>query len=438
MRRPYRTAPDDDDRGWPRGLPFIVANEACERFSFYGMRAILKVYLLSLYTQQGLTDEAARSASTAATHFFNSAVYALPLLGGLAADRWLGKYRIIVSLSLAYCAGHAVLSLTEGSLGGTYAGLALIAIGAGGIKPCVSAHLGDQFGRSNRSKLEKAYDIFYFSINFGSFFSSLLIPWLKQRYGWSVAFALPGILMAIATGAFWLGRHRFVHVPPRRGSTPLTPDERAAVLRLIQLFALISVFWALWDQYASSWVDQGSMMRTDFWLPGVGAVHVLPEQLQALNPVLVMLMIPLMGWGVYPGLQKLGIAMPPLRRIAVGMFLCGLSFVSAALLQERIDAGSALHIGWQMVSYVLLTLAEVMVSITGLEFAYSQAPARMKSTIMSLWLLTTAVGNLLTGLLAAFGGLGLAQFFWIFAVLSGLAGLAFTWQARRYFAAAGA
>lgn len=431
---PYPTAADDSRSGWPLGIPYIIGNELCERFSFYGMKAILKVYVLSLYTLQGMSDTQARSGSTAVVHFFNAAVYATPIFGAVLADRWLGRYRTVLSLSLFYCAGHAVLSLTEGSLSGTYLGLALIALGAGGIKPNVSAMVGDQFGRANQHRRQKAYDAFYFAINFGSFFATLLIPWTKQAFGWSAAFAIPGVLMAVATWVFWLGRRSFVHAPPSGGGqwAALSAAERRSMWRIAEIFLLISVFWALWDQYASSWVDQGSMMRTGLTLPWVGAVTVLPEQLQALNPVLVMLLIPLMSWGVYPLVERAGVAMTPLRRIGVGMFVTGLAFVATALLQQRLDGGESLHIAWQFFPYALLTIAEIMVSITGLEFAYSQAPERMKSMIMSLFLLSTTVGNLLTGLLAKFGNLGLANFFWTFASLITLAGIIFAWRARSY------
>src|SRR5262249_50269495 len=148
-----------------------------------------------------------------------------------------GKFRTILYLSLVYCAGHAVLSLYESFLWGMYLGLALIAVGSGGIKPCVSANVGDQFGKANWFRVRTVYQIFYFSVNFGSFFSTLLIPLVKdhagvylvrwfpgafgnfdpERLGTSIAFGIPGVLMFIATFIFWLGRREFVHIPPRPG-----------------------------------------------------------------------------------------------------------------------------------------------------------------------------------------------------------------------------
>src|SRR5262249_26979498 len=159
------------------------------------------------------------ASATSTVHLFIAGVYALPMIGALMADRWAGKFRTILYLSLIYCLGHAVLSGGENFLWGMYLGLALIAVGSGGIKPCVSANVGDQFGKANWDKVRTVYQIFYFSINFGSFFATLLIPFLKDSSGYwlveafpglfghlppenlgvSVAFGVPGVLMFLAT-----------------------------------------------------------------------------------------------------------------------------------------------------------------------------------------------------------------------------------------------
>src|SRR5262249_21305238 len=154
---------------WPPGIPAIVGNEACERFSYYGMRAILQVHMTALFVAMAYADQA-RTSATQVVHLFMAGVYAFPMIGALVADRWLGKYRTIISLSLVYCVGQAVLALWPTELWGMYLGLALIAIGSGGIKPCVSANVGDQFGRGNAHLVRTVFQIFYFSINFGSFF----------------------------------------------------------------------------------------------------------------------------------------------------------------------------------------------------------------------------------------------------------------------------
>ena len=159
------------------------------------------------------------------------------------------------------------------------------------------------------------------------------------------------------------------------------------------------------------------------------------SQVPALNPALVMIFIPLLNL-LYGVLDRAGLKTTPLRRITFGMFLASGSFVVVALAQQKIDAAppGTVSVWFQFLPYVLITLAEVMVSITGLEFAYTQAPRRMKSTVMGFWLLAVATGNILTGLVAQFGGLALAQFFWLFAGLMAGAAVLFAIRGRFYVA----
>ena len=142
-----KTSPDHNDTGWPAGVKYIIGNEGSERFSYYGMKAILWVYLSYLYTQVGYDH--AKDLATEHLHVFSAAVYGMGLIGAVLAEKLLGKYKTILYLSVVYCAGHAALSIFEDHVLGVYFGLGLIAIGSGGIKPCVSAHVGDQFGRGN-------------------------------------------------------------------------------------------------------------------------------------------------------------------------------------------------------------------------------------------------------------------------------------------------
>jgi len=209
----YRAAPLPS-AGMPPGIPFIVGNEAAERFSFYGMRAVLVVfmtqYLMDADGSLVVMDEAQAKGWF---HLFASAVYFTPLLGALLSDGLLGKCRTIIGLSIVYCLGHLVLALDHTRLGLSL-GLGLIALGSGGIKPCVSAHLGDQFGPSARHLLSRAFGWFYVSINLGAFASILATPWLLEHAGPGWAFGVPGLLMLIATLVFWSGRYHFVHIPP--------------------------------------------------------------------------------------------------------------------------------------------------------------------------------------------------------------------------------
>ncbi len=394
---PHRTSPADLD-GMPPGIPFIIGNEAAERFSFYGMRTILVVFIAQYLLFMDGTGGRAVSGTQAVEYYhqFTSWVYFTPLIGALIADIFFGKYRTILVLSIVYCLGHAALACM-GSFGNSpmwlIAGLLLICIGSGGIKPCVSAHVGDQFGKKNHHLIPRIYNWFYFSINFGSFFSTLLTPWLLEHHGPHWAFGVPGVLMAIATFMFWLGRNRFVHIPPAGWGffrEVFSRDGLFALGKVIPLFGFIAVFWSLYDQTGSSWVLQAQQMDLKFM-----GITWLESQIQAVNPILILIFIPLFTFIIYPTVDRV-FPLTPLRKIGMGMLLMTASFGLIMLIQTWIDAGQRPSIGWQILAFVLITAAEVMVSIVGLEFAYTQAPKAMKSWVMSLFWLSVWGGNQFT------------------------------------------
>jgi POT family proton-dependent oligopeptide transporter len=388
----YLTAPVPSEK-MPGGVPYIISNEAAERFSYYGMRAILVIFMTRhLMGRNGQLAPMNDAEAKTWYHLFTSAVYFTPLLGAVIADAFLGKYLTIMSLSLVYCAGHLALALDDTRLG-LLVGLALIALGSGGIKPCVSAHVGDQFGKTNARLLEKVFGWFYFAINFGAFASTLLTPYLLEHLGPHVAFAVPGILMGIATLAFWMGRWKFVHVPPGGMEflrETFGPEGRSAMLRLAVIYVFIAMFWSLFDQTGSAWVLQAEQMdRTIF------GIELLSSQIQAANPLLIMILIPTFAYGVYPAINKV-FPLTPLRKISIGFFVAAASFAVSTFIEMRIAAGGRPSIAWQLLAYVIITCAEVMISITGLEFSYTQAPRRMKSIIMALYMLSVSLGNAFT------------------------------------------
>lgn len=388
----YRTAPVAT-ASMPPGIPYIIGNELAERFSYYGMRAILMIFMTTtLVTHEGAKDLMSEAEASKWIHAYMAAVYLTPLAGGLIADLWLGKYRTIISLSVVYCLGHLVLAVDSTRLG-LLCGLSLVAIGAGGIKPCVASHVGDQFGKSNAHLLPRIYNWFYFSINFGSMFATLLTPWLMKHYGPHVAFGVPGVLMFVATILFWLGRHQFAHIPPQPKEF-MRELERPEVLRslggLVMIYLFITMFWSLFDQTASRWVSQATHMDLH-----VFGLEILPDQMQSANPLLVMLLIPLFTFGLYPLVDRF-FTLTPLRKICLGFALAALSFVIPALVETWIEAGETPTIWWQILAYLLITGAEVMVSITALEFSYTQAPARLKSIIMALFYASVFLGNVFT------------------------------------------
>jgi POT family proton-dependent oligopeptide transporter len=390
---PYRTAPIATSK-LPPGIGFIIGNEGAERFSYYGMRAILVIFMTQyLLHADGSAAMLDKDEAKGWFHLFVSAVYFTPVLGALIADGMLGKYRTIILLSLVYCLGHFALAVDHTTLG-LAIGLGLIALGAGGIKPCVSSHVGDQFGRSNEHLISRVFGWFYFAINLGAFLSMLATPWLLKRFGASVAFAIPGMLMLVATIIFWSGRRRFAHVPAQGMGFVrdcLSGEGLKTLGRLSLIYAFIAIFWALFDQTGSSWVLQaGDMDRIVF------GHEVLASQMQAANPLLIMLLIPLFSYVIYPATNRL-FALTELRKITIGMFVTVIAFAIPTWLQMQIDAGQTPSILWQLAAYVALTGAEVMVSITCLEFSYTQAPKSMKSFVMAFFMLSIAAGNLFTG-----------------------------------------
>lgn len=390
----YRTKPQEIE-GMPPGIPHIIGNEAAERFSFYGMKAILAVFLTQyLYLMDGTGGSPMSEAKSAElVHLFNGAFYLTPIIGALLADVFFGKYRVIIWLSLVYCAGHAALALM-GNFGQSekwmFGGLILIALGAGGIKPCVSAHVGDQFGTRNSHLLPRIFNWFYFSINLGAFVSMLLTPWLLEWYGPHWAFGVPGVLMAVATFVFWLGRNRFAHVPAG-GSGFLrevfSKEGVFAILKLAPVYLFVAVFWALFDQTGSTWIFQSQDMDRYF----LGFTW-LPSQIQSLNSVFVLTFIPLFAYFLYPWIEKFW-PLTSLRKIGLGLSLMTAAFILVSLIQVRIDAGGRPNIIWQIAAFALLTASEIMVAIVALEFAYTQAPKTMKSFIMCFFLAAVALGN---------------------------------------------
>ncbi|TWT23180.1 POT family MFS transporter [Luteimonas marina] len=520
----------------PGQIKYIIGNEACERFSFYGMRNILVPFLISSVLLGYLPEGSEREAMAKDVfHTFVIGVYFFPLLGGWLSDRFFGKYNTVLWFSLIYCAGHACLALFEGNRTGFFTGLFLIALGSGGIKPLVVSFCGDQFDQSNKDKAKVVFDAFYWIINFGSFFASLFAPLLLRNFGPAVAFGIPGVLMFIATVIFWAGRRQYVNVPPsgndpdsflnvirtalreRRpgqgnagalvawggivvavlmlalwalkavgADLPWWPDsfgfvitaclalgvliafggwgaslqlERArgrhpdaavdgvrAVLRILIVFALVTPFWSLFDQKASTWIIQGNAMvvpHEQWWWPSWLVKE--PAQMQALNPLLVMLLIPFNNLVLYPALRRMGFVVTALRRMGWGIAISGVSWIVAGVLQLWIDGGAEVSLAWQSLPYLLLTFGEVLVSATALEFAYSQAPHAMKGVIMAFWYLTSTFGSLwvlLTnagvrndGFKAMIAQTGLSEpafLMFFFAAFAFVAALAFALYARRY------
>lgn len=388
----YRTAPVPSP-DMPGGIPYIIVNDVAERFSFYGVRAILVIFMTQyLMTGDGVLNTYSEEDATSYFHLFTATAYFLPIIGAIVSDAFLGKYRTIIFLSLVYCAGHLALSMDDTRIG-LFLGLTFIALGSGGIKPSVASHVGDQFGKSNQHLLSRAFSWYYLGINIGSSTSSLLIPWLLEHYGASVAFGIPGAFMLAATLTFWLGRHRFVHIPPTGVSYlhDITgPEGRRLVKRLAFIYILVAAFWSLFDQMGSTWVLQAEQMDKN-----VFGYELLSAQIMAANPFLIIFLIPVFTYIIYPFMGRF-FELTAARKMSMGMVLASTPFLVTAWCAYQIQSGISPHISWQLLAYLLLSVAEVMLVITCMEFSYTQAPKRMKSLVMSFFYLSISMGNLFT------------------------------------------
>ena len=368
----------------------------------------------------------------------------------------------------------------------------------GGIKPCVSAFGGDQIELTlpptamRDEVLRLFFSAFYFAINLGSVFSTIFTPMVRSAFTYFWAFSLPAALMVVALGVFLLGTPKYVHHPPsgnlltnvmriiihaiwpnssssssvseegserplhkRRSKRQILPagavaerhwldaaiprfgseavEEVKLLLRVLVVFLPIPIFWSLFDQQASRWTFQAQKMDGR-----VGPFIIQPDQMQSWNALLVLIFIPLFDRVVYPGLESAGVSILPIRRMVAGMVGAALSFVLSALVQMRIDSCPTIlpcvNILWQLPQYAVMTAGEILISITGLEFAYSHAPASMTSVVLSFWSLTVAVGNIYTVLVVGVIAphLTRAQEFIFFSVATLMASLLLMYVGRNF------
>ena len=417
------------------------------------MKAILAIYLTNAL---GFTQ----NTSTIIVHLFNFFVYLFSLAGGIISDCWLGKYQTIVQLSIIYVIGTIILSISSLAISSSLnpsntaiLGLGLIALGTGGIKPCVSSFGGDQIDVHDLDRVSKFFAIFYFIINAGSVLSMLITPILRKDahcFGkdscYPLAFGIPSILMVAALVIFMCGKSLYRQVASggtsvveiwsiyriafkkRRNSfdkslplldyaksiyPPLLVDRVKDLQRVIIILLPSPVFWALFDQQSSKWIFQATQMNSTLF-----GYAIMPEQMQLLNAILILLFIPIFEKVIYPVAKNLGCRCTSMQKISAGMVLGILSFCAASILQLKIDKSTfifdngknknqttskciknCVNISWQTPQYILITFGEIMFSITGLEFAYSQAPETMKSFCQSFWLITVAFGNLIVVLI---------------------------------------
>ncbi|KAM9962500.1 hypothetical protein ACTFIR_005408 [Dictyostelium discoideum] len=484
-----------DPNKFPTSFPFILGNEICERFSFYGIKTILISYLTNYM-------EYSDDKSTVILHSFNFVAYLFPILGAYIADAKIGKFKTILIFSIVYVLGSIVLSVTsiDGVVGekgnrspiGIIIGLGLIAMGTGAIKSNVPTFAGDQLKSNQGNLLERLFQIFYWCINLGSLASTLLTPILRRYVGFWLAFGIPSFLLICSSIIFVIGskfyvkravsesilwtalkimafaiKEKFKILKSRykrnsRGMLYTNPytsisgtnwmdlskteydsqlvDSIKAAMNVLLVFTPLPFFWCMFDQTSSRWTIQAAQLNTCLFNNGK-SVCIEPEQIQALNPLFIMVFIPIVEFTIYKPLKHFGFNLKPLIKMSIGMILAAISFLIAMFLQISIDKSiknnniinnssfsssnssssssssgfsssfssfsssgsdiidnndikSNLSVWLLFPQYLIITIAEILISIPGLEFAYANAPSSMKSIIMSGWLLAISIGNI--------------------------------------------
>ncbi|HKI38446.1 MAG TPA: MFS transporter [Gemmataceae bacterium] len=370
----------------PIGFWFFFWGEFAERASFYGMKAILTLYMIN-----ELKLNEANAGTTMSV--FIAGCYFLPLIGGWIADRYLGKYWTIVGFSLPYVVGQLMIGISHGPF--PYIAMALLAMGSGVIKPNISTLMGltyDQQRPGQDQLRSDAFSMFYGAINIGSAMSTLVMPELRTRYGYFAAFMFPAVLMTLALTLFALGKRFYAVEVIQR--TEKTPEERAqqwALLgRLFGLFLLVTFFWAIFDQHATTWI----FFAKKYLDLNLFGYEVQPDQVQALNPIFIVAFLPVASvlWRL---LARWGLKVRPTDKMVVGFLLtAGAMAVHAVAGYLAVQSGAKVSLAWQVGAFLVITFAEILISVTGLELAFTAAPKAMKGFVTGCWLVTVAAANL--------------------------------------------
>ena len=375
-------------RAHPTGFWFIFWGELAERAAYYGMRAILALFLVDV-----MNFDEGKSGMIAS--FFSAACYFLCLVGGHLSDRYFGKFWTIIMFTVPYLLGYPLLGFSTADTSFIlYIALGLLAIGSGVIKPNLSPLMGSMY--KDEKLRSQAFAWFYAAINLGAGATSLAMPWIRTNFGFPVAFYSTAGIMAAAFLIFFLGKRFYPPEEVKFGgsnvehATSRSDEEknadRAVLRRLFGVFFMFIFFWAIYDQTMSTWIF---FARDHINLRGLD-----PDQFQALNPWLIVLLATPFAW-----LWNKMKVTKATTKMMVGYFLTAICMGTIALA-GFIAGDGRVNMAWIIGAYTVVTLAELCISIVGLEFAYSEAPLHMKSQLTSYFLLTVFFGDTLAGLLA--------------------------------------
>ena len=418
-QRRRTTKAANDLFGHPRGLTFLFATEMWERFSYYGMRALLVLYMVKLLLLPGHADNViglgalrylfesmsgplgVQPFSSHIYGLYTGLVYLTPVFGGMLADRVLGQHRTILLGAAMMAIGHFMMAFEPLFL----IALTMLILGNGAFKPNMSAQVGGLYGHGDPRR-DRAYSIFYVGINLGAFLAPLVCGTLGEELGWHYGFTAAGVGMTIALAIYLYAMPTLppdeLHKAMAAGieNKPLDRDERRRILALIALFVPTSLFWATYEQQGNTvvlWADDYTD-RTINLILWHGEIPI--TWFQAFNPFLIFVFTPfivaLWAWQAKRGREPSTVTKMSIG--CLGVTLANLIMVAAAW-QAAGDEASWL---WLLGYFVVITLGELYLSPIGLSLVSKVAPARMVSMLMGLWLATSFAGNFIAGWLGGF------------------------------------
>jgi POT family proton-dependent oligopeptide transporter len=430
-----------DFLGHPRGLAVLFATEAWERFSYFGNAALVVLYMAKYLFDPGRTEAvlglgAVRAAleflfgrldaqplASQLFGFYTGLAYFTPILGGLIADRLLGRHRTILIGSLFMAAGHFMMAFEALFL----LALLMLIIGIGAFKPNISTQVGALYAPGDKRR-DRAYSIFYLGINVGAFAAPLVCGTLAVQYGWHYGFAAAGVGMLVSLAIYLCGARTLpADVPSRANSIArenkrLDAAEWRAMLALIGTYALVTLFWAAYDQQSNTvllWAEDFTDRSIDF---GFWQGQIPSPSFLALNPFMIFMATPLLV-GLWARQGRRGTEPFAISKMAFGCLCVALAnLLMAGAAWTAIGKASAL---WLVGYFLLATIGELHLAPVGLALISRLAPVRMTSIMMGVWFATTLPADILAGFLGGYWSrMGKDSFFLMIALIAALASVA--------------
>ncbi len=388
--------------GHPIGLYVLFFTEMWERFSYYGMRAILVLYLVALEKGDnpglGWTDGEALKLYG----WYTMLVYVASIPGGWIADKLIGQKKSVLYGGILLCMGHGILAVEQ--LWAFYTGLLLIILGVGLLKPNISTMVGGLYKQGDIRR-DKGFTIFYIGINVGAFLSSLIVGYVGEVHGWHYGFGLAGIGMLLGMLVYLYGQKYLVHVGNFFGTSvneeeqaamkrPLTSVEKDRIIVLLISFLLVIVFWGAFEQ-AGGLMNLYAKEKTNRMLMGW---EVPASWFQSLNAMFIIFLGTTVA-GYWASRKLNGKISSSLFKMIIGLIIMGSGFffMSAASAQYESDGSSAMV--WLVLAYLLHTVGELCISPVALSYITKLAPLKYGSLMMGVYFAMTGFGNKLAGIL---------------------------------------